>query len=53
MQLSPWSLMLLVELSPAKTRHTSLFPLVLGFHRVLKPAFYQTKVLVMVQEGQA
>jgi len=41
------------KVSPAKTRHTSLLPLVLGFHRILKPAFYQTKVLVMVQEGQS
>lgn len=51
MQLSPWSLLLLVELSPAKTRHTSLFPLALGLERILKPAFAQTEVLVMVQEG--
>lgn len=40
------------KVSPAKTRHTSLFPLALGFHRILKPAFYQTKVLG-VQKGQA
>lgn len=39
--------------SPAKTRHTSLFALVLGFHGFLEPAFAQPKVLVVVQEGQA
>jgi hypothetical protein len=41
------------KVSLAKTRHTSLCALVLGFHRILKPAFAQTKVLVMVQEGCA
>jgi len=39
------------KVSPAKTRHTSLLPPALGFHGFLKPAFAQTKVLVMVQEG--
>lgn len=42
----------IIKGSPAKTRHTSLFPLALGFLRYLKPAFAQTKILVMVQEGQ-
>ncbi len=41
----------ILKVSPAKTRHTSLFPLAQGFHRISKPAFAQTKVLVMVQEG--
>jgi len=41
------------KVSPAKTRHTSLLPLALGFHGLLKPAFAQSKVLVAIREGQA
>lgn len=41
------------KVSPAKTRHTSLPPLALGFHGFLKPAFAQSKVFVVVQARQA
>ena len=33
-----------------KTRHRSLGPSTLGFAEVLKPAFYQTKVLMAFRE---
>lgn len=43
----------IVKVSPAITRHTSLLPPALGFHRFLKPAFAQLKVLVEAQEREA
>ena len=43
----------ILKVSPAKTRHTSILALAQGFHGFFEPAFAQSKVLVVIREGQA